>query len=278
MGEQPEYDTEAFRIFEESGWNRNAATYADAFGRATVPFIRPLLDAARVDADIRLLDLACGPGDLASEAALRGADVIGADIAEEMIAEARRRNPTLSFHKAPAEDLPFETASFDAVCCGFGMHHFAEPERAAKEVFRVLAQGGSFAFTVWAGDPGRSQLFDIVVGAIQAHGGIDVPLPDGPSTFGLAKHERVSALLKDVGFSGVQVEDITIDLTLEKLEDVLDIVYTTVRTRALVEGQPENTKEVIHRAILDNTLAFSKNGVIQIQMTGVLASAKHPQR
>ncbi len=278
MTHQPEYDTDAFRNFEESGWNRNAATYADAFGRTTVPFITPLLDAAGVGEGTRFLDLACGPGDLTSEAALRGSDAIGADIAEGMVAEAKRRNPTLSFYKAPAEKLPFEAASFDAVCCSFGMHHFAEPEQAAREVHRVLVGDGRFAFTVWSSRPGQISLFNIVSRAIQEHGGIDVPLPGGPSTFGLAKHDKINSLLEAVGFTDIQTKDITIDFPLERAESVLDIVYTTVRTRAMVEGQPKGKKDIIHGAIVDGAQALSRNGAVRIPMTGVLASARRPKR
>ena len=130
-------DLRAFRDFEEEGWNRNAIDYAGAFGRATDQFIELLLDAAQVTSATRLLDLACGPGNLAAAAAARGADVVGVDIAKEMVAVAKRRNPAILFHRAPAEELPFGDRSLDAVCAGFAMHHFPDPAGAAVEVFRV---------------------------------------------------------------------------------------------------------------------------------------------
>jgi 2-polyprenyl-3-methyl-5-hydroxy-6-metoxy-1,4-benzoquinol methylase len=60
-------------------------------------FVEPLLDAVGVQADTRLLDVACGPGYVSEAAAARGAESVGVDVAEAMIDLARRRLPELEF-------------------------------------------------------------------------------------------------------------------------------------------------------------------------------------
>lgn len=274
MDKEAGYDPQAYRDFEQSGWNRSARRYANAFGRSTAPFTEPLLDAARVVAGKRLLDVACGPGDLAAKAGSRGADAVGVDLAEEMVAESRRRNPTVEFHQAPAEALPFGDCTFDAVCCSFGMHHFAEPLRAASEAYRVLAPNGRFAFTIWDGE--RSVLFNIVMGAVDAHGNLDVPLPEGPPIFGPADDGGWEHILDDAGFAGTHVEEITADVLIESAERVLDVVDTTVRTRALIEAQTPNARTLIHDSIVESAREFERDGMARIPTTAVLVSAKRP--
>jgi cyclopropane fatty-acyl-phospholipid synthase-like methyltransferase len=73
------FDPQAVRAFEHAGWQQAAAHYASTFARATRGFIDDLLDAAQIGAAMHVLDLACGPGDVAAAAAVRGALPVGLD-------------------------------------------------------------------------------------------------------------------------------------------------------------------------------------------------------
>ena len=72
MGET-QIDPEAFRAFERSAHDEIATGYRDFFVAITGYAVDPLLDAAEVSAGKRVLDVATGPGLLASRAASRGA-------------------------------------------------------------------------------------------------------------------------------------------------------------------------------------------------------------
>jgi ubiquinone/menaquinone biosynthesis C-methylase UbiE len=94
----------------------------------------------------------------AAAAARRGADVVGVDFADAMVQQARRIYPDFAFRPSSAEDLPFPDMSFDAVGISFGMPHFARPDTALAEAFRVLRgflKAGRLSMTVddsgWAG-------------------------------------------------------------------------------------------------------------------------------
>ena len=69
---------------------------------------------------MRLLDVCCGPGYGAGQAAERGLDAVGIDLSLAMISEPRQRFPSAEFRVGDAEQLQFDDGSFDAVVCPFG--------------------------------------------------------------------------------------------------------------------------------------------------------------
>ena len=111
-----------------------------------------------------VLDVACGTGDLSLELLRRGCTVTGVDLSEEMLKIARTKidkaiAPSASsgaisassgaavrsrtnFQTADAEALPFPDATFDGVCCAFGIRNFVHLEQGLREMQRVLQPGG----------------------------------------------------------------------------------------------------------------------------------------
>jgi ubiquinone/menaquinone biosynthesis C-methylase UbiE len=183
---QPPVDADAFNAFEAAGWERQVGGYEDFFVPITTQVIGPLLDAAGVAAGADVLDVATGPGYVAARAAERGASVVGIDIAEQMLALARRLHPRLEFRHGDAEALPFEDASFDAVVANFLLLHVGRPEQVATEFARLLRPGGSVALTVWD-VPARARFIGVLLDAFAAAGAAPPPeLPVGPPIFRFA--------------------------------------------------------------------------------------------
>jgi len=93
----------------------------------------------------RILDIATGTGDIAlATLSLHPSEVVGVDIAEAMLEEARKKfvprgfEGRLSFIQGSAEDLPFPPSSFDAAIVAFGVRNFANLEAGLRSVERVL--------------------------------------------------------------------------------------------------------------------------------------------
>ena len=111
-----------------------------------------LIEAARLKRGARVLDVACGTGVLTVEAAKAisptGA-AVGVDLNPGMLAIARRKAPRLDWREAPAEDLPFGSADFDAVLSQFGLMFFQDRQAAIREMWRVLRPGGRLVIAVW---------------------------------------------------------------------------------------------------------------------------------
>lgn len=203
-------DAEAFRNFERAAHERVAGGYHDFFEPMTGGAIMALLDAARVRAGCRVLDVATGPGGVAAAAAERGASrVIGADLSSRMVALAATLHPGVEFREADAEALPFDAGAFDAVVSNFGVGHFPSPERAMAEFVRVLAGGGMAAVTWWE-LPARNRVNGVFFDAVSQAGAPPPPgLPAGPAVFRFSDETELLALLSAAGLEDVAASEVT---------------------------------------------------------------------
>jgi SAM-dependent methyltransferase len=110
-------------------------------------------DAAQLAPGQKVLDVACGTGVLAREAARRvqpGGTVVGLDRNDGMIAVARNKAPGIDWRLGRAEALPFGDGAMDAVVSQFGLMFFEDRGAALREMWRVLRPGGRLAVAVWA--------------------------------------------------------------------------------------------------------------------------------
>ena len=131
---------------------RAARDYEDAYVPALFKaWTSPVLDAARLEPGESVLNVACGTGVLAREAAARvgpAGEVAGVDVSDAMLAVARRIEPAIAWRQAPAEDLPYDDETFDAVVGQFALMMFRDPPDAVDEMHRVLVPGGRLAMAV----------------------------------------------------------------------------------------------------------------------------------
>jgi demethylmenaquinone methyltransferase/2-methoxy-6-polyprenyl-1,4-benzoquinol methylase len=100
------------------------------------------VELARVGPGSSALDVATGTGDLAVALRAAGAEVVGCDFSEEMLARARRKAPSVRFEWADALALPYEDDSFDAATVGFGARNFSDLRKGLSEMVRVVRPGG----------------------------------------------------------------------------------------------------------------------------------------
>jgi len=269
--------SKSFKDLERAGWIDKASSYGAGFGTVTVGATDPLLDAVHVSAGTRLLDIACGPGFGTVRAAARGAAPVGVDFAPAMVEMARKRFPDLKFEDGDAESLGFADASFDAAICAFGLLHMAEPERAVAEAFRVLVPGGYYAFTVWA-PPERNQFYEVVFGAINTHGTMDVPLPPAPPFFRFSDAAESRRVLQGAGFTDVTVEGIPLVWRYHSPEAIVDMIYkSAVRLVMLLDLQTAEARERIHKTVIEEAGKFHRDGAFEMAVPAVLVSARKPQ-
>ncbi|MCB1498909.1 MAG: class I SAM-dependent methyltransferase [Bauldia sp.] len=97
---------------------------------------------------LKILDIGCGSGRSTRMLHGMGADLVGVDISRHLIEVARALAPTIEYHVADAQSLPFPDSVFDAVLFSFNGLDYVYPkanrDRAVTEVRRVLKSGGRF--------------------------------------------------------------------------------------------------------------------------------------
>jgi SAM-dependent methyltransferase len=276
MTQSTDFDREAFRQFERTGYSSVASAYDDGTARVTAQIHDPLLDAVGAVRGTRLLDVACGPGRLSAAAASRGCLVTGIDFAEPMVALARRCCPQGEFYVGDAECLPFEPARFDAVACNLGILHFARPELAMAEARRVLVPGGHYAFTCWT-PPARNPFFGLLLGAVQKFGSMDLPLPPGPPLFRFGEPAECERALTAVGFEVVSVHVVTMLWDFDSPDQVVPgVVACTARLGPMLSMQTVERRRTIERAIADGARAYLDGQRVRIPAPVVLAVGRNP--
>jgi SAM-dependent methyltransferase len=141
-----------------------------------------------------ILDLATGTGWTSRLIARRGADVIGADIASELLAaateRARKEGLKINYQIGDAEKLPFSDRAFDGVISTFGVMFASRPEAAAAELARVCRRGGRIALATWLPDSGVFKMFQVMRPFMPPP-----PSPAPPSPFEWGNKDRLQALL-----------------------------------------------------------------------------------
>jgi len=114
----------------------------------------------------RLLDVACGAGQLALIAARAGAQVTGCDISTNWLERARARAAAegldVKFEEGDAEALPHEEGQFDVVVSLIGAMFAPRPERVAAELTRVCRPGGIIAMANWTPSGFVGQMFKAI--------------------------------------------------------------------------------------------------------------------
>lgn len=122
-----------------------------------------LVNAARVGAGMRVLDVAAGSGNASIPAAMTGAAVVATDLTPELVQIGAQRSAErgldIAWQEADAEHLPFEAAEFDVTmsCVGVMFAPFHQP--VADELIRVTRPGGTIALANWTPEGFIGQLF-----------------------------------------------------------------------------------------------------------------------
>ena len=151
----------------------------DRFSRFMEGGAREFYERLNLAPGCKLLDVACGSGQLALMAAKDGLEVTGVDIASNLVQRARTRAQAeglrARFEEADAEALPFDDASFDGVTSLIGAMFAPRPQLVAQELLRVCVPGGTIAMVNWTPQGFIGQMFKAVSKFI-APSGIPAPV------------------------------------------------------------------------------------------------------
>jgi len=138
-----------------------------------------LAEAADVRAGERVLDVAAGNGNATLAAARRFAEVTSTDYVPALLDKGRERARAeglpVRFQVADAEELPFADASFDVVLSTFGAMFTPDHARPAREMLRVLRDGGRIGLANWTPDGFIGRLFKVIGAYLPPPAGLKSP-------------------------------------------------------------------------------------------------------
>ena len=235
----------------------------------------PVADAAKIEAGNRVLDVACGTGVLAREALRRvgqKGQVVGLDLNEAMLAVASRVEPNIEWRQGDAGSLPFEDASFDAVVSQFALMYFPDGVAALREMWRVLAPGGTLAVAAWAPIDharGYQTLVDIAARHCGREAADVLAAP-----FVLGDKAKLATLFADAGIMGANV---ALHEGSVHFPSVKEFVRIEVKGSPLAETLSDDQMEAL-AAESESALAefVVPSGEIVMPMDAQIVTAKRP--
>jgi SAM-dependent methyltransferase len=215
------------RRVQRYGWDLAADAYEARWSAQLAGVQAVLLRGAAPAPGERVLDVACGTGlvTLAAAACVGAAGhVIGVDISGQMIEAARRRVlrqrlANIEFSRMDAEALDLPDAGFDVVLCALGLMYMPDPERALRQMRRVLRPGGRMALAVWGERAlcGWAPLF----GVIDAEVASDVC----PLFFRLGHGDALASLCRDAGLRVTEERRLKSTLDHVDADDACDAAF-----------------------------------------------------
>jgi 2-polyprenyl-3-methyl-5-hydroxy-6-metoxy-1,4-benzoquinol methylase len=206
----------------------------------------------------RVLDIACGTGNVTIPLARRGAVVSGLDMTPPLLEQARARATRdglhIRFDEGFAETLPYPDGSFDVVVSMFGIMFSPLPETVAAEMARVLRPGGQLALANWTPSG-----FGAKMGAVSAR--YLPPPPQGTVSPLLWGEEATVRDRLKLGFDVVQTRVVAVTWELQR--SAADSAEFFARNAGLIQlalGRLDVQKQTallqdLERLWIDNNLA-----------------------
>ncbi len=230
-------------------WVRNAVK----LDLLLLPFIEQLLKHVDLKPGEHVLDIGCGAGALTlSAAAIVGPErgAVGVDVSAPLVNLARSR---AAMSGQPATYVVDDASSYraekpvDAAISRFGVMFFDDPAEAFTSLRRNLRPEGRLAFVCWA--PLRENLWaTIALEAVRTlmTDSLPAPAPGTPGPFSLADADETSAVLRDAGWRGVQVESFRPELVLpgETLAEVAEFLMQIGPASRVLQAQMLDRNDV----------------------------------
>jgi SAM-dependent methyltransferase len=205
--------------------------------------------------------------------------VLGVDIADQMLAGARRRAQGVAGMELRRGDIqvdPLEEGAFDGAYSRFGVMFFTDPPAAFANVRRALHPDGALSFVCWQGPLDNEWVSVPVMAAAEVIGPPPLPEPGAPGAFSLADPERVREILATAGFGRIDIEPHTEDVIrpASRIGEIAAISTRMGMLRQLLRDAPADTRRRVVAAVEDALLSRVTDGQLHTKRAVLLVRAQ----
>ena len=275
MSEQP-FDANAYKVQQGRDWGQSARGWKQhwtIWERGAQHVNERLVELAQIQPGHKVLDIASGLGEPAFTAARQvgpTGEVIGTDIAPEMLAMARDEATTLGLNHtvfremdAEAPDLP--PGSFHAILCRFGLIFLPNVTTALRRLRQLLVPGGRFAAAVW-GAPAQVPALSMPLQIIRQVRCLPPPPADRPGPFSLGDEQVLRQHFRVAGFAELYTEHLMVTLEYTSLKAYLEErLSTSANYRLLLSEASEEERTTIENTLVEALQPYTEsNGTIRL--------------
>ena len=263
-------------------WNGEAgerwAQEDDRMARLLRPVAEALLDHINPEPGSRAIDIGCGGGSqsiLLAERLGGTGHVLGVDISGPLLGVARDKTRAqfpeyaeMDFLQADASSHTFEAASVDLLFSRFGVMFFDDPTAAFSNMRPALRDGGRLGFSCWQGVKENQWVREPLQAALQHVPPPEKPDPNAPGPFAFADDSRVTAILKDSGFTDIRLEPREVDMVFGNGGDLKQTVAELVGigpVSRLLMDQDDATRARVVESVAEVMASYFSDGALQMK-------------
>jgi ubiquinone/menaquinone biosynthesis C-methylase UbiE len=262
------------RRVQRYGWDRAAGRYDDCWTGPLQPARDRLLELAQLRAGERVLDVACGTGAVALEAARQvgpAGTVLATDVSDRMVelgaaAAAAAGLGNVRFVRADAEEPAGHPSHFDAALCALGLMYVPDPERALHSMADSLRAGGRAVVAVWGERRrcGWADVFPIVDARVASE--------VCPLFFRLGTGDAMRAAFAQAGFQRVHIERIDTSIHHRDLDEACDAALVAGPVALAWSRFDDTEREAVRTEYAGSINRFSQGEGYAIPAQFVIAS------
>jgi ubiquinone/menaquinone biosynthesis C-methylase UbiE len=244
-----------------------------------------LIERAKARAGEWIVDVGCGCGAttiaLAQKVGPTG-HVLGIDISAPMLARARQIAPAglpADFVLGDATIYPFQPARFDLLVSRFGVMFFAEPALSFANMRRALRPSARMAFACWREPRENPWMMAPLQAAYQHVPKLPQLGPDDPGPFSFASEQRVTSILGEAGFRGIEMEPCNLSLDIavgHGLDAAVEGALEIGPAARALEGQPPDMRAAAANSIREALAPFAREQAVLLAASIWIVTARVP--
>lgn len=272
-------------------WNGDAGrvwAQRDAqMARLLAPISDVLLDHGALEGARSVLDVGCGGGSgtrLLAERLAIGASVLGVDVSEPLLAIARgfedkrEEDPRIRYLLADAATHDFGDPQFDLLFSRFGVMFFNDPVAAFARMRSAMLPGAKLAFVCWQALRHNAWTSLPLQAAFSVLPKPPAQPPRAPGPFAFAERDYVESILRDAGWTGIEVAPQRVDLAWPGAAGVESAVRELMNTgpvSRLLINAAEREREAVYAAATDTLREYFADGELRLAGAVWLVTARN---